>query len=226
MTRDDIERNTISFLRTAGGTRPDLRLAEIDGRRIVVKDFRGCDPLFRALIGPIMVRREKAALTKLQGLNGVPRLVGQVDRYAMAVEHVDGTSLADLQGPPPEAFFDELAEVMRAIHERGVTHCDLRSSGNVVVTRDGRPHAVDFAACVIKGRGWNPLVNFLFRRFVEGDLYAVLVLKRKHAPESLRPEEVDRLATPLPYERAAIRIGVAVRNLARRLLTREPTAPK
>lgn len=220
MTRDEIDKNTVAFLRTAGGTRPDLRVVEMDGRRVVVKDFRRSDVLFRLLIGPILISREYGALLRLQGVQGIPRAVQKIDRYAMVIEHVEGKSLREAPGPITEEFFDRLAEIVHAVHERGVTHCDLRSSGNVVMSEEGRPYVVDFAACVLRGRGHNPLINFLYRQFVLADDNAVLLLKRKHAPDSLRPEELERLAVPLPYERAATAIGKAFRNLARRLLTR------
>ncbi|MBI2844353.1 MAG: hypothetical protein HYX78_13210 [Armatimonadetes bacterium] len=220
MNREEIEKHTIAFLRTAGGTRPDLRVVEAGGRRVVVKDFRRSDPLFRLLIGPILIRRERGALKKLSDVEGVPHLVESINRYAIVIEHIDGKSLRDSCGPVPEGFFDRLAEVVRAVHERGVTHCDLRSSGNVIVANDGSPYIVDFAACVLQGRGWNPFINFLFRQFAAADDHAVLILKRKHAPEALRPEDVEQLATPIPYEQFARSFGIAVRNLTRRLLTR------
>jgi serine/threonine protein kinase len=220
MTRDELGKHTVGFLRTAQGTRPDLRLVEVGGRRAVVKDYLRSDPLFRLLVGPMLVRRERGALARLRGVRGVPQFIDTIDRYAIAVEHVDGESLGETREPIPERFFDQLTEVVRRVHERGIAHCDLRNSGNVIVAADGEPHIIDFAGCIIRGRGWNPFIRFLFRQFALADLYAVLVLKRKRAPDLLRPEELDRLDASLPYERIAIRIGTALRKLAKRLLTR------
>jgi serine/threonine protein kinase len=220
MTRDEIEKHTVAFMRTAGGTRPDLRVVEFEGQKVVVKDFRRSDILFRLLIGPIMIRRERGALLKLRGVSGVPQFIQRLDRYAIIIEHIEGSALKNYTGPIPEDFFDKLADVMRACHEHGVVHCDLRSSGNVMITPDGEPKVVDFAACAFKGRGWNPFINFIFRNFVDADLYAVLMLKRKHTPEKLRPEELERLSTPLPYEKFAKSFGCGVRNITRKLLTR------
>ncbi|MEN6521424.1 MAG: hypothetical protein ABFD46_09805 [Armatimonadota bacterium] len=221
MTRKEIENHTVAFLRTAGGTRPDVRVVEIENRRFVVKDFRRSDLLFKAIVGPLLIRRESAALARMDGVEGVPRLFQRIDRYAMVIEHIDGTALRDFKGDIPEGFFDELVDIMDAVHSLGVTHCDLRSSGNVMVTSDGKPKVVDFAACVMRGHGLNPLINFLFRQFIDGDHYAVLMLKRKHAPDQLRPEEIDRLNTPLPYEELAKNIGRSTRNITRRMLTRK-----
>jgi predicted Ser/Thr protein kinase len=166
-----------------------------------------------------MIGREREALSRLNGVPEVPRLVGSIDRYAFVMEYIDGISLANYQGTVPEGFFDELAEIMHAVHARGVAHCDLRSSGNAVVTSEGRPYVVDFAACVMRGRGLNPFISFLFRQFSEADDHAILILKRKHAPDKLTPEELDRLANPMPYERIAKAIGTGIRNVARKVLT-------
>lgn len=220
MTRKDIEEHTVAFLRTARGTRPDLRVVEIDGRRTVVKDFRRSDPLFRLLVGPVLIRRERGALARLSGIGGVPKHIETIDRYAFAIERIEGSSLRKFTGQIPDGFFDRLADIVRRVHERGVAYCDLRSSGNVVVAAGGEPYIVDFAACITRGRGLNPLINFLFRQFSQADNYGVLVLKRKHAPDQLSQKERLRLETPAPYERIAVKIGTSIRKIARRLLTR------
>ncbi len=219
MNREEIERNTIAFLRTAGGTRPDLRLADMGDRKIVIKDFNRSAKLFRLLIGPILIRRERAALARLEDLNTVPHIIEQIDCRALAIDHLEGTALCDYKGEIPEGFFDELKEVVRQFHARGVVHCDLRCAGNVMITADGKPKVVDFAACVL--RGLNPLMNFVFGQFAQADLYAIVKLKRKCAPDTLTKEETELLATQMPFEPLAKKIGCAVRNLARRLTARE-----
>lgn len=220
MTREEIENNTVALLRTAGGTRPDVKVVEVDGCRTIVKDFRRSDRLFRIIVGPILIRRESGALAKLKEINSVPQLLQRIDRHAMVIECAEGTVLRDYKGDIPDGFFEDLTGVMRDIHSKGVAHCDLRSSGNVIVGSDGKPKVIDFAACVMRGHGLNPFINFLFRQFTAGDLYAVLMLKQKHAPEKLTQEDKDRLATPLPYETLAKNIGCGVRNITRKLLTR------
>lgn len=221
MTRQEIEKNTIQFLRTAGGTRPDLRVVDTGNGRVVVKDFRRSDLLFRLVIGPILIRREYGALAKLRGVKGVPQLIRKIDRFAYVMEHVDGTSIGAFKGTLAENYFSRLEDILKNVHERGVTHCDLRSSGNAMVAADGSPYLVDFAACCFRGRGLNPFISFLFRQFIDADNYAVLILKRKHAPERLTPEELARLEAGMPYERIAVGFGKGVRNLTRRFLTRK-----
>lgn len=221
MTRQEIESNTITLLRTAGGTRPDLRVVQIEDRKFVVKDFRRSDFLFKVLIGPILIKRERTALAMLSGVPGIPKIIESIDRYAFVMEHVKGVNLAQYAGELPEGFFEQLSDVMDAVHSRGVAHCDLRSSGNVLATSDGGPCVVDFAACVMEGPWWSVLMNYAFREFSKADEYAILILKKKHAPARLSPEELHSLANPMRYEQIAKSIGIGIRKVTRKLLTKK-----
>jgi len=220
-SREHIEQHTVEYLRTAGGTRPDLRVVDTEQGKIVVKDFSRSDILFRLIVGPILIRREYGALRKLIGVDGVPRLVGRLDRYALAIEHVPGVSLdrvlpAALTGD----FYTDLRRVIDDMHSRGVAHCDLRSRGNVMLGDDGRPYVIDFAACVFRGRGLNPFFRWLFGQFVLADRNAVPRIKQRLSPELLTDDDKAELATPLPFERPARFIGESVRKITRKLLTR------
>jgi hypothetical protein len=221
LTRQLIENHTVEYYRTAGGTRPDLRVVDTPDGRIVVKDFRGSDFLFRMIVGPILIRREYGALRKLIGVEGVPQLIGRIDRYAFAVQHVPGVSLDQrLPRPLDDAFYTDLRRVIDDMHARGVAHCDLRSRGNVMLGDDGHPYVIDFAACVFLGRGLNPFFKWLFGQFVLADRNAVLIIKQRMSHELLSDADKTELATPLPYERPARAFGQTVRRITRKLLTR------
>lgn len=224
LDRKTIEANTVDYYRHAGGTRPDLRVVDVDGRRIVVKDFKNSDFLFRVIVGPILIRREFGALRNLTGVEGIPQLVGRLDRYALAIEHIHGASLDRVEpGSLSNDFYGQLRRVLDATHARGVAHCDLRSRGNVMLGDDGNPYLVDFAACVFRGRGINPFFRWLFHQFVMADENAVLRIKQRLSPEILTDQEKTELATPLPFETPARRFGESVRNLTRRFLTKRPS---
>lgn len=221
LTRELIESNVISYYRKAGGTRPDLCEVRIDGTRIVVKDFKRSDPLFRLIVGPILIRREFGALRNLLGVSGVPQLVGKIDRDALAIQHIPGKRVDQIDpGLLDSQFYENLRKVVDDMHSRGVAHCDLRSRGNVMRGDDGMPYIVDFAACVYRGRGINPFFRWLFGQFVLADRNAVLLLKRRLSPELLTEPDKAELAQPLPFERPAKFIGENVRKITRKLLTR------
>lgn len=220
ISRKAIEENTVDYYRTAGGTRPDLRVVELDSKKIVVKDFKRSDFLFRVIVGPILNRREFGALRNLLGVKGIPQLVGRVDRYALAIEHVSGKSLEHVDnGVLSSGFYIELRQVIDDMHARGVAHCDLRSRGNVMLGDDGKPYVVDFAACVYRGRGINPFFRWLFGQFVLADRNAILRIKKRLSPELLTEEDKAELDTPLPFERPARLVGETIRNITRKLMT-------
>lgn len=221
LSRKQIEEGTIEYYREAGGTRPDLRVVETHEGRVIVKDFKKSDFLFRVIVGPILIRREAGALRKLSGVEGIPRFMGRIDRYALAMAHVSGVSLDQRPLPPiSNSFYSELRNVIDNMHGRGVAHCDMRSRGNVMLGEDGKPYVVDFAACVFLGRGINPFFKWLFGQFVLADRNAILRIKRRHSPELLTDEETAELSIPLPFERPARVLGETVRKITRKLLTR------
>jgi serine/threonine protein kinase len=221
LTRQFIEENTVEYYRTAGGTRPDLRVVNVPDGRIVVKDFRRGDVLFRLIVGPILIRREYGALRKLLGVSGIPQAVARIDRYAFAIKHVAGVSLdRTLPNALTDEFYARLRAVIDDMHRHGVAHCDLRSRGNVMLGNDGAPYVIDFAACVFLGRGLNPFFKWLFGQFVLADRNAVLRIKQRLSPDLLSEDEKTELATPLPYERPARFIGETIRRVTRKLLTR------
>lgn len=222
LTRKIIEENTVGFYRNAGGTHPDLRVVQLDDKKLIVKDFRHSDFLFRVIVGPILIRREYGALCKLIGVEGIPQVAGRIDRYALAMEHIPGTSLEHIsQGVLDNGFYSNLRSVIDNMHSRGVTHCDLRSRGNIMLGENGLPYVVDFAACVYKGKGINPFIRWLFHQFVLADRRAVLIAKRRLSPELITDEDQDELNTPLPFEGPAKAFGCSVRNITRFFLTKK-----
>lgn len=222
LTRKLIESNTVQYYRTAGGTRPDLRVVDVEDKKIIVKDFKKSDFLFRVIVGPILIRREFGALRNLLGVTGIPELVCKMDRFALAMEHISGTSLEHIEsGVLTEDFYQNLHKVIDDMHSRGIAHCDLRSRGNVMLGDDGMPYVVDFAACVYRGRGINPFIKWLFNQFVLADNNAILRIKQRISPELMTEQDKTELAIPLPFEHSAKVLGETVRNITRKLLTRK-----
>ncbi|MDO8683208.1 MAG: hypothetical protein Q7N50_06980 [Armatimonadota bacterium] len=220
-SRDYLDERCIGSFRTAKGTRPDLKLIDLDGSKTVLKDFHHSDPWFRAIVGPILIRREYGALQKLAEVDGIPELCGMIDRHALLMSHVDGVPLRDLElNAMGLEFYDQLEDLVSRMHAAGVAHCDLRTGTNVLVDKDGKPNIIDFASCVFRGRGLNPFIRFIFREFQRADLFATLLLKKRMSPALLTAEDEAAIARSLPFERAAIFIGKSIRNLVRGMLTR------
>lgn len=102
-------------------------------------------PLSR-VIAQRLLERERRALERLDGLAGVPRLLGTdetAEGRALVRTFVAGEPLSAAK-TLPENFFDELDALVAALHARGVCHNDLHKEQNVIVAADGYPWLVDF----------------------------------------------------------------------------------
>lgn len=220
---EELRAQAVKTFRRGGGSRPDVLLIRSGGEEAVLKDFGRTDPWFRRVVGPLSARREARALEQLRGVRGVPRLLRRVSRDALLLEYVPGTSAREVPpgGLTPQ-FFERFYRLVDRLHAAGVAHCDLRSTGNILVGADGEPHAVDFAAHFRRGRPWNPVTRWMYAKFCQADRVAVARLKKSHAPELLTEIEIQALARDRKtrLERGARFIGKSVRNVSRWLLTK------
>lgn len=174
------------------------------GERAVVKDFSKTPFWFRMLVAPCLVRREMAALRWLQGTPGIPKFLGRVDRLAFALQYIEGTPIATYSlGELPDWVFPRIQAVIDGMHERGVSHCDLKRRSNLLLTPEGEIYLVDFAAAVIGGRPLHPFANWLQREMARVDDKSVPRLKKFVAPELLTEEDKHKLATPTGLEKLA-----------------------
>ena len=64
--------------------------------------------------------------------------------------------------PQAERWFAEFLEIIRGFHDRGVSHGDLKSKGNILVTDDERPCVIDFGTAFIHKPGLHPFNNAMF----------------------------------------------------------------
>ncbi len=148
--RKDLRSRTIEVLNRGGWANPDVLLVRDDaGHSVVVKDFAPRNVLVRTLIGPWITRREARAYRVLEGMAGVPALLGNLDALALIIEYRPGVLMSrSLAGRLPLEFMDELRTIVRDMHRRGVVHLDLRHRSNVLATSDGHPILIDFASAI------------------------------------------------------------------------------
>lgn len=141
------------ILRDKGGfLSPVVSVIDWEGRPAVLKDYRGKNAVTRGLLAPALVRREFAVLRHLEGLPGVPRAYAVLEKRALVLEYVEGRTINKFKaGELPDEVFERLCGTVRAMHERGVVHLDLRQKKNILVDAQGRPWLIDFANAM-KGR--------------------------------------------------------------------------
>lgn len=140
-------------LRDKGGfLSPVVSVVDHDGRPAVLKDYRGKNVLTRGLLAPRLVKGEFDILRRLEGIPGIPRAYAILDKRALLLEYIEGATLGKFKaGELPDSTFDLLRDTVRAMHERGVVHLDLRQKKNILIDAQKRPWLIDFGAAM-KGR--------------------------------------------------------------------------
>lgn len=149
LDRANLAQQTRSVLNRGGWGNPDVLLVESNLGTVVVKDFGPRTHYVRQWLGPWLLRREARAYRRLEGVEAVPRLLGQLDAAALVLEYRPGVLLSrSLSGKLPPDFLAELQRAIAEIHRRGVVHLDLRHRSNILAGDDGRPVVIDFASAL------------------------------------------------------------------------------
>ncbi len=175
--------------------------------------YNECLTLPTTWIGRFLTNREVRLYTEVQGLSGVPRLIGRVGETGFLHEFVPGHALGRRE-QVSDAFFDELADLLLTLHSRHIAYVDLNKRQNVLMGDDGRPYLIDFQiSLLLPPIGWRRLapVQWLLRRFQRADRYHVLKHKRRLRPDRMTEDEWKQVG----------RIGVWIR--LHRLLARPLT---
>ena len=190
ITRESISRYVVRRLHDGRSiAQANIELLEINDKFFVLKDFHDHHPLVRSVWGRRIVAREYRVYRRLSGMEGIPRVLGRLDEYAFIMEYIEGNRIPHRRDNDLfPAFFNRLKNLVKCMHERGITHGDLRRK-NVLVTPDKRPFLIDFAgAFCLKGKG-NCLTRAIFRRLKKVDDLTVLKIQDHLLPGTLTPEE-------------------------------------
>ena len=141
-----------------------------DGLDLIVKSAMG-----RGLIRNLRertLRREFLAYQRMAGLQGIPQCHGMIDNRYLVIEYIDGVPYREAGWADRGRWFEELFEVLSCIHQRGVSHGDLKSKSNIMVTRDEKPCVIDFGTALISREGFHPFNNWLFEHGKRMDINA------------------------------------------------------
>ena len=187
-------------------SKADVSLYRIAGSPIALKDYASRPFLARHTVGRWLIRRECRAYRRAGTLPGLAPFLGRVGSYALATGWVDAVPLADLApvAATPETF-DRLDAIVAGLHERGIAVSDLHHR-DVLVSRDGAIHVVDFAAAyVLPARpGW--FSRGVFVRLSAQDRLAAARMRARFTGSS----ETEALAE---FDPAAVRLWGAGRRL-------------
>ncbi len=144
-------------------------------------------------LGRIVAWREISIYRKLQGVRGIPAFLGRVGPTGFLHAFIPGVDLhADL--PLTGAFFDELATLFEALHQRNVAYVDANKRENILYGEDGLPWLIDFQISYNHRwpRWWNVTGRWWFRRFVRADWYHLYKHKTRLLPEECGAEDFAR----------------------------------
>jgi predicted Ser/Thr protein kinase len=141
-----------------------------DGADLIVKAAMGRG-LLRALRERTLLR-EYHAYQRMKGLGGVPCCHGMAGGHYLVLDFIHGTPYREATWSDRNAWFRELLDVLRSFHERGVSHGDLKSKSNILVTEDEKPCVIDFGTAFLHKRGFHPLGNRLFEHGRRMDINA------------------------------------------------------
>lgn len=133
-------------------------------------------------VSRMLACRERKALLKLKGVEGVPEIV-ESSRYAFLRTYIQGVPLHK-SNRLTEDFFSNLKKILRVMHANGVCHNDLAKEPNILVSTEGKPVIVDFqlASCF---RFKGSFVKIMQRE----DFRHILKHQVKYFPKSLTESE-------------------------------------
>jgi hypothetical protein len=153
-------------------------------------------PIRLEWLGRWLCHRECHYLKRLDGIDGVPRLLAPYGKAGFLREFVAGCNLREFATTrqPDAEFFPRLTRILEQIHARGVAHNDLSKPENVLVTPDGRPVLIDLQIARAGLLSHWPVIGGLSRRFIgylqRNDRYHLTKLHRRRRPEDFTPEQL------------------------------------
>ena len=162
-----------------------------DGLDLIVKSAMGSGPV--RMVRERTLKREYQAYLRMDGLSGVPRCYGMVAGHYLVIEYIRGTPYREAVWSDRERWFEEFLEVIRSFHARGVSHGDLKSKTNIMVSEDEKPCVIDFGTAFIHKEGFHPANNWMFGHGKRMDINAWVKHKYHGRYENIAGEDLDLL---------------------------------
>lgn len=168
-----------------------IEMTERNGVCVIRRDVAAARWWARA-VARHAAAREARALAKLEGIDGVPVLLGWNGRELLR-GYIDGTPMQQAQ-PCDRAYYRDALRLLARLHRRGIVHNDLAKEPNWLVCADGRPAVVDFQIAWTRGKR-----GALFRALAREDLRHLLKHKRTYCAQALSARQRAILDTPAPH---------------------------
>jgi serine/threonine protein kinase len=123
------------------------------------------------------LRREYEVYRQLEGVPGFARCYGLFHDRFLVLDFIAGSDFRNAELPDRAVFFDRLLESIRAMHQHGIAHGDLKRKDNLRVSETGSPVILDLGTAVRRKPGGGLLNRRLFDFIRQTDLNAWIKLK-------------------------------------------------
>ncbi len=138
-----------------------LLLYRQDGHECVVKAAMGKALVYQARLATL--RREYQAYQKMQGVANIPQCFGFLQQQYLVMEYIHGSPYREAVWEDRDKWFTEFRQTIEAFHQCGLSHGDLKSKSNIIVTTDQKPCVIDFGTAIIHKPGFHPINHTLFK---------------------------------------------------------------
>ena len=206
ITRQNMYGYFVKYLRKGKDNQPDVILIECNGVKYVVKDFYHKPITFKMITGTLITRIEYEAYRRLQGIEGIPKLYGMIDPFAIVIEYIEGKDLPFNDDDQIDTgTLRKIEKMINEIHHNGMVHTDLGHtdmgrSVNIIIDKHGNPYIIDFAGMIPKPPYLCIFANWIYRIFYRHDLRLIANLKNKYLPDELNEEDIELLKPKIPME--------------------------
>lgn len=182
------------------GYQGSIHVIQLSGHPLVVKSVASHGSLSR--LRRRMLGNEFRVYRQLEGVPGIPRCYGLIDRHYLLLEHIEGTAFRELEFAADDAVHGKLIELIENLHGKGVAHADLKRRDNLILGNDGEPYLVDFGTAITRKLGFRPLNHLLFRMAKQLDYHGWYKNKYRNSTTPRDPADA-KYYKPMRTERAA-----------------------
>jgi hypothetical protein len=171
-TREQLDAADKQYLTRGAPFKADVTIVDLGQGPMVVKDF-AARSWWRRLIGRIEVRHECSAYAYVGPMPCFPGFIGRIDAHALAVEKVEGLSLAQVEDIDEhrEEYLAQLRTAFKRLTALGFLHLDARAYRNVLVKPDGKIKFIDLAGSfwIPPGRLGHRILRSFLRLYYEAN---------------------------------------------------------
>ena len=178
-------------------------------------------------LGRLVARHEIAVFQKLQGITGIPAFLGSHGPTGYMHEFIPGVDLCP-ECRPDAVFFQQLHDLLTALHARHVAYVDTNKRENILYGQDHHPWLIDFQISFNCRYGEKDsfLARGILRRLQREDWYHYYKHKTRLAPQICTPEDFQQAHNRSWYIRLHRFVAQPIIHWRRRFLARYQDAAR